>query len=64
MTKEEVVKMMTDTVIDLNVGLAKQQDMSQEQIDELIEKTRPQFDIVNIMLYDMLVAKDVIKQDV
>jgi hypothetical protein len=63
MTKDEVIKAMTDTVIDLNVGLAKQQDMSQEQIDELIAQTRPQFDIVNIMLYDMLVAKNVINQD-
>jgi hypothetical protein len=60
MEREEVVELMTETIINLNIGLAKQNDMPQEQIDQMVEMSRPQFRIVNNILYDVLEANGVI----
>jgi hypothetical protein len=45
---------MTETIINLNIGLAKQKEMPQEEIDQMVEISRPQFRVVNGILYDVL----------
>lgn len=54
MDKEQVVELMTETIINLNIGLAKQKEMPQEEIDQMAEISRPQFRVVNGILYDVL----------
>lgn len=54
MNKEQVVELMTETIINLNIGLAKQKEMPQEEIDQMVEISRPQFRVVNGILYDVL----------
>lgn len=54
MDKEQVVELMTETIINLNIGLAKQKEMPQDQIDQMVEISRPQFRVVNGILYDVL----------
>jgi len=54
MDKEQVVELMTETIINLNIGLAKQKEMSQDEIDQMVEISRPQFRVVNGILYDVL----------
>jgi transcriptional/translational regulatory protein YebC/TACO1 len=60
MTKEEVVELMTNTIVALNAEVAHQQNISQEEIDKAIETTRPQFDSINSILYEVLKANKVI----
>ena len=54
MDKEQVVELMTETIINLNIGLAKQKEMPQDEIDQMVEISRPQFRVVNGILYDVL----------
>ena len=54
MNKEQVVELMTETIINLNIGLAKQKEMPQDEIDQMVEISRPQFRVVNGILYDVL----------
>lgn len=54
MDKEQVVELMTETIINLNIGLAKQKEMPQDEIDQMAEISRPQFRVVNGILYDVL----------
>jgi hypothetical protein len=54
MEKEQVVELMTETIINLNVSLAKQNNIPQEQIDQMIELSTSQFNTLNGILYDVL----------
>jgi len=54
MDKEQVVELMTETIINLNVSLAKQNNIPQEQIDQMIELSTSQFNTLNGILYDVL----------
>ena len=54
MDKEQVVELMTETIVNLNIGLAKQKEMTQDEIDQMAEISRPQFRVVNGILYDVL----------
>ena len=54
MDKEQVVELMTETIVNLNIGLAKQKEMPQDEIDKMAEMSRPQFRVVNGILYDVL----------
>jgi len=54
MDKEQVVELMTETIVNLNIGLAKQKEMPQDEIDQMAEISRPQFRVVNGILYDVL----------
>lgn len=54
MEKEQVVALMTETIINLNVGLAQQNNVPQDQIDQMIELSTPQFNTLNGILYDVL----------
>jgi hypothetical protein len=60
MEREEVIELMTETIVNLNIGLAKQKEMPQDEIDQMAEISRPQFRIVNGILYDVLEANGVI----
>jgi transcriptional/translational regulatory protein YebC/TACO1 len=63
MKKEEVIALMTKTIVDLNVGLAKQANISDEEIAQMIEGTTPQMDIVNNIMYETLRINGVIVVD-
>jgi transcriptional/translational regulatory protein YebC/TACO1 len=63
MKKEEVIALMTKTIVDLNVGLAKQANISDEEIAQMIEVTTPQMDIVNNIMYETLRINGVIVVD-
>ena len=54
MDKEQVVELMTETIVNLNIGLAKQKEIPQDEIDKMAEISRPQFRIVNGIVYDVL----------
>lgn len=60
MEKHEVVELMTNTIVALNAEVAHQQNISQEEIDKAIETTRPQFDSINSILYEVLKANKII----
>jgi transcriptional/translational regulatory protein YebC/TACO1 len=45
---------MTETILNLNIGLAQQNNMPQDQIDQMAEIAKPQFRTVNGILYDVL----------
>lgn len=60
MTKEEVVELMTNTIIALNSEIGHQQNVPQEDIDKAIETTRPQFNSINSILYEVLKANKII----
>jgi len=60
MEKKEVVELMTNTIIALNTELAHQQNVSQEEIDKMIESVRPQFNSINAILYEVLKINKII----
>ena len=60
MEKEQVVELMTKTIIDLNVEIANQNNVSQEQIDQMIEVTTPQMNQLNSIMYEVLKVNGVI----
>ena len=60
MYREEVVKLMCDTVDDFNRYQAQQQGIPSEQIEEYITAGRQQMEFVNGMLYDVLKTNGVI----
>jgi hypothetical protein len=61
MDKEQVVDLMTDTVINLNKTIAAEQNVPDEAIDEFIKLQMPQFKYVNGLLYDLLDNNGIIK---
>jgi transcriptional/translational regulatory protein YebC/TACO1 len=60
MEKQQVIELMTETIIALNVELAHQQNVSQEDIDKAIETSKPQLMSVNAILYEVLKVNGVI----
>ena len=54
MNREEVIELMTETILNLNIGLARQNNMPEDQIDKMVENAKPQFRVVNGILYDVL----------
>jgi transcriptional/translational regulatory protein YebC/TACO1 len=61
MEKDQVVELMTETIIALNVELAHQNNISQEEIDKAIESTKPQLMSVNRVLYEVLKVNGIIQ---
>lgn len=61
MEKDDVVELMTKTVVAWNRQIAEDQKMPQDTLDSWIETAKPQFDYVNSMLYDALMANGIIK---
>jgi hypothetical protein len=60
MEKEEVVALMTKTIVDLNIELAHQQDVSEEDIAKMVEITTPQMNGLTNILYEVLKLNGVI----
>lgn len=54
MNREEVIELMTETILNLNIGLARQNNMPEDEIDKMAENAKPQFRVVNGILYDVL----------
>ena len=52
--------MMTDMVHDMNSELARQQNMTDDQIEDMKKQITPQLDHVNGMLFDLLKTNGVI----
>jgi len=61
MDKDQVVELMTNTVVAWNRQMAEDQKMPQDTLDSWIENAIPQFQYVNSMLYDALVSNGIIK---
>jgi hypothetical protein len=61
MDKDQVVELMTNTVVAWNRQMAEDQKMPQDTLDSWIENAIPQFKYVNSMLYDALVSNGIIK---
>lgn len=60
MSKEEVVELMTDHIVNMNREAALQQGIDPRQAEMLIETMLPQLNMVNEQLYDLLVENGVI----
>lgn len=61
MYRDEVVKLMTDTIDNFNRYQGQMNNIQEDQIEEYIKQGREQMEFVNGMLYDLLVENGVIK---
>jgi len=60
MEKQEVVNLITGTVREMNIALARNNNMPEDQIMEMAESATPQMDIISGIIYDVLEANGVI----
>jgi len=60
MEKQEVVNLITGTVRDMNIALARNNNMPEDQIMAMAESATPQMDIISGIIYDVLEANGVI----
>jgi len=60
MEKQEVVELMTKTIIDLNVEIARHNEIAEDQIEEMVKITTPQMNSLNSIMYEVLKANGVI----
>jgi len=60
MYRDEVIKLMTDTIDNFNRFQGQMNNISEEQIEEYIKQGREQMEFVNGMLYDLLVENGII----
>ena len=60
MEKQEVVNLITGTVLDMNIALARKNNMPEDQIKKLSEESTPQMDIISGIIYDVLEANGII----
>ncbi len=60
MYRDEVVELMTKTIEDMNREIAASQFVPSEQVDSILEQTRPELMRVNGLLYDTLVDNGII----
>jgi hypothetical protein len=60
MYRDEVVKLMSDTIDNMNRQGAQNSGSSSDEIEKFIAAGRPQLDFVNGMLYDLLKNEGVI----
>ena len=59
--RKEVIELMTKELIDMNMTLAAQQSVPNEQVQEYIRQATPEFNRVNAILFDMLVQRGIIR---
>jgi SAM-dependent methyltransferase len=59
--RKDVIELMTKELIDMNLALAKQQSVPDEQVKEYIKQATFEFNRVNAILFDMLVQRGVIR---
>jgi hypothetical protein len=60
MYRDEVVKLMSDTIDNMNRQGAQNSGLGSNEIEEFIAAGRSQLDLVNGMLYDLLKNEGVI----
>lgn len=60
MEKQQVVDLMTETIEDFNRIVARQQNVPQEQVEQLLKSVQSQVVMVNELLYDTLKDKGII----
>ena len=60
MFRDEVVKLMTDTIDNFNRYQGQMNNIQEDQIEEYIKQGREQMEFVNGMLYDLLAENGVI----
>ena len=61
MYRDEVVKLMTDTIDNFNRYQGQMNNIQEDQIEEYIKQGREQMEFVNGMLYDLLIENGIIK---
>jgi len=59
--RKDVIELMTKELIDMNLALAKQQSVPDEQVKQYIKEATFEFNRVNAILFDMLVQRGVIR---
>jgi transcriptional/translational regulatory protein YebC/TACO1 len=60
MEKQEAVDLMTKTIVDLNIEMARQNNVPEDQIEEVVKVSIPQMNMINTILYEVLEANGVI----
>lgn len=60
MEKQEVVNLITGTVRDMNIELARKNNMPEDQIMQMADSATPQMDIISGIIYDVLEANGII----
>lgn len=60
MEKQEVVNLITNTVRDMNIELARKNNVPEESIMRMAQESAPQMDIISGIIYDVLEANGVI----
>jgi len=60
MEKQEVVNLITNTVRDMNIELARKNNVPEESIMRMAEESAPQMNIISGIIYDVLEANGVI----
>lgn len=60
MYRDEVIKLMTDTIDNFNRYQGQMNNINEAEIEEYIKQGRGQMEFVNGMLYDLLVENGVI----
>lgn len=60
MYRDEVVKLMTDTIDNFNRYQGQMNNINEAEIEEYIKQGREQMEFVNGMLYDLLKENGVI----
>ena len=63
MEKQEAVDLMTKTIVDLNVEMARQNNVPEDQIEEVVKVSIPQMNMINTILYEVLEANGVIAKE-
>ena len=60
MSKEDVIKLMSDVVEKENIKMAQHSNVSAEMIDEYVKQSRPMLDHLNEKIYDVLLNVGII----
>ncbi len=60
MSKEDVVKLMSDIVEKENIKMAQHNNISSEMIDEYVNQSRPMLEYLNEKVYDGLLNVGII----
>jgi hypothetical protein len=60
MSKEDVIKLMSDVVEKENIKMAQHNNISSDMIDEYVKQSRPMLDHLNEKIYDVLLNVGII----
>lgn len=60
MSKEDVVKLMSDIVEKENIKMAQHNNISSDMIDEYVNQSRPMLEYLNEKVYDALLSVGII----